>query len=77
MVAEVLKLPDRNVLDVPRALRALADQIERGDIPCHTVAFVIDCGSGKVEVGILGPVPEVRPAAHLMFALGMRALENG
>lgn len=77
MAAELLKFPERNVQDIPSALRVLADQVERGEIPCHTISFVIDCGGGKVEVGVLGPVAEVRPAAHFMFALGMRAMETG
>lgn len=78
MGAQLLTLPDRNIQDIPRALRALAEQVEKGQLgDCHNIAWVVDVGDGHVECGLLGAAPEAGPVAHLLFAKGMRALENG
>ena len=77
MSAVVLKLPDRDLTDVPRALRALADAVERGEFAdAHNVAWVIDCGDSRVECGLAGPAPEPGAAAHLLLAIGQRKLEG-
>ncbi len=78
MPAELLKLPDRNIQDIPRALRTLADQVEQGKLgDCHNIAWVVDVGDGRVECGLLGAAAEAGPTAYLLFGKGMRALENG
>lgn len=79
MIAELVKLPDRNVQDIPRALRTLADEIEQGKIggDCHNIAWVIDAGDGRVECGLLGPAAESGPTGYLLFGKAMRALEGG
>lgn len=78
MAAELVKLPERNVQDIPRGLRTLAEEIEQGKLgDCHNIAWVVDTGNGHVECGLLGASPEPGPLGHLLFAKGMRALENG
>jgi hypothetical protein len=77
MSAALLQFPDRDLADVPARLRALADQIEAGDYDdAHNLAWVIDCGNGRVELGVLGATPVPAAIAHFLFALGQRRLEN-
>lgn len=76
MTAVVVKLPDRDLTDVPKTLRALADAIERGEYgDAHNVAWVIDCGDSRVECGMAGAAPEPGATAHLLFAIAQRKLE--
>lgn len=78
MAAELLKLPERNIQDIPRALRTLADEVEQDKLgDCQNIAWVVHCEDGHVECGLLGAAPEPAPVAHLLFGKGMRALENG
>lgn len=78
MAAELLKLPERNIQDIPRTLRTLAEEIEQGKLgDCHNIAWVVDCGAGHVECGLLGAAAEAGPTAYLLFGKGMRALEGG
>ena len=77
MTATVLHLPDRDLTDVPRALRALADAIERGEYgDGHNAAWVVDCGDKRVECGLAGAAPEPWATAHLLFAIAQRKLEE-
>lgn len=72
----IIELPDRDLTDVPRALRALADGIERGDYgDAHNVAWVVDCGDSRIEIGMAGAAPEPGATAHLLFGIAMRKLE--
>lgn len=74
---KVLKMPERNVQDIPRALRTLAEEVEQGKLgDCHNIAWVVDVGGGRVEVGLLGAAAEAGPTAHLLLAKGLRALEG-
>ena len=76
MSATVVKLPDLDLADVPRTLRNLADAIERGEYgQAFNAAWVIDCGDGKVAVGMCGQSPLPGADAHLLLAMGMRKLE--
>lgn len=78
MAAELLKLPERNVQDIPRALRTLADEISQGKLgQVRTIVWVVDIEGQPVELGLLGAAAEVAPTAHLLLAKGMRALESG
>ena len=73
---EIIQLPDRDIGNVPRALRALADAIERGEFgDGHNVAWAVDCGRGRVEVGLAGPAPEAGITAYYLFGQAMRKLE--
>lgn len=64
--------------DIPGALRALAERIETGGygFAVHNVGWVMDCGDGRVEIGLLGAAPEPGATGHLLFALGQRKLEG-
>ncbi len=74
----VVPFPSSNTQDVPASLRALADSIEAGSYgDAHNVAYVIDCGDKKLNVGLLGKANEPGAEVHLLFALGQRLIENG
>lgn len=76
MTATILHLPDRDLTDVPRTLRELADSIERGEYgDGHNVAWAVDCGDSRVECGLAGAAPEPGATAHLLFAIAQRKLE--
>lgn len=66
------------VLSLPEALRRLASQIENGEYgDAHNLAWTIDCGDSRIELGYLGKSPEPACSAHFLFALAMRRLELG
>lgn len=76
MSATLIQMPDRNLSDVPNALRDLADAIEAGKYDgAHNLAWVIDCGDSRIEVGLLGKAPEPALTAYLLLGLGMRRIE--
>ena len=75
MPPQLLQFPKIDIADVPRGLREIADQIEAGDFGgAHNLAWVIDCGDGKVEVGMLGRAGEPGAVAHFLFSLGQQKL---
>lgn len=77
MTAQLLSLPLSDVQDVPLLLRNLADAIERGDYgDAHNLAWVIDCGDSRIEVGLMGPCGELAPMLHYLLALGVRKVEE-
>lgn len=75
MTLKVIKFPDKNISDIPRALRALADGIENGEYSPHNLAWVMDCGDAIVDLGLMGEAPEPGATAHLLFAVAQRKLE--
>lgn len=76
MAAELVKFPARDITDVPRMLRELADSVEAGKYgDAHNLAWVIDQGHGAIAVGLCGTAPELGPTAHFLLALGMRKIE--
>ena len=77
MTAELVAFPERDLKDLPRALRALAESVEKGEYDeAHNLAWVMDCGSARIEVGFLGQSPYPGSDAHLLLALGQRKLEH-
>lgn len=73
----VVSFPDRNISDIPRMLRAIANSIEGDEYgEVHNVVWVMDRGNGRIEVGLLGQSGEAAPAAHFLLALGMKKLES-
>lgn len=77
MSAVLLEFPDQNVADVPSCLRALADAIERGEYgDAHCVAWVVDCGNHRVEIGLAGTSPAPGAEGHLLFGIAMKKLEG-
>lgn len=78
MIAEVVKLPPTCFVDVPNALRELAKGIEAGEYgEAHNLAWVVDCGEGRIEVGLCGKAPETGVTAYFLLALGQRRIEGG
>lgn len=76
MSATLLKFPDVDIQDIPRGLRNLADAIEAGSWgDAHNVVWVVDCGDGKVELGMLGGTAEPGAVSHLLLGIAMRKLE--
>lgn len=73
----VVQLPRADIVDLPRGLRALADEIESGKYgDAHNLAWVIDCGDGRIEIGMLGNTAQPGAEAHYLYALAQRKLEN-
>ena len=73
----VINFPDRDVEDIPRMLRVIADEIESkqfGD--AHNLAWVIDCGDGRLEIGLMGAAPEAGVTAYYLYGKAMRKLET-
>ena len=74
-VLNVVPHPTADINDVVARLRSLADNIESGNFgTVHNVAWVADCGGGKVEVGLVGFAPEPASAAHFLFHCGAMKL---
>ena len=75
---KLIEFPGTNVADIPARLRDLASAIEEGNFgDAHGLAWVIDCGDGRCEVGYLGHAPGIAGAdAHLLLAIGQRKLEE-
>lgn len=74
---KVVELPVSDIGDVPRMLRTLADQIEAGDYgDAHNLAWVLDCGDGRIEVGLCGRAPEPGLTGHFLMAVGQRKFEG-
>mgnify|MGYP003394921790 CR=1 FL=1 len=73
----VVPFPDRDLSDIPSALRRIADGIEKGEYgDAHNLAWVIDKGNSEIDVGLCGHSAEPGAVAHYLFALGQRNLEN-
>lgn len=74
---KVVELPATEMLDVPAALRRMADRIEAGEFgDAHNVAYAVDCGDQVLEVGLLGTAPEGGTTAYYLFGRAMRKLEG-
>lgn len=74
---KLLDLPTRDLADLPKSLRNLADAIEAGEYDdAYHLAWCIDCGDGRIEVGLIGQTPEPGAIAHYLFALAQRKLES-
>lgn len=78
MSLKLIEFPSRpGAQDLPDALRALADDIEAGTFgDAHNLAWAIDCGDGRVEIGLMGPAPQPGATAYLLFGLAKRKIED-
>jgi len=75
---KVVQLDAGNIGDIPAALRALAESIEAGNFDdAHNLVWVIDCGAGRVEVGLMGRAGELGAVAHFLLSLGAVRLQDG
>ena len=78
MAAELVKFPERDIGDVPRMLRSIANGIENGEYgDAYNLAWIVDCGNGKIAVGLCGTAEEPALTGHFLMSLGMRELEKG
>lgn len=75
---KVVPIPTSDISDVARGLRSLADAVERGDYQdAHNLAWVIDGGNGRIDIGMLGRAPEPAATAYFLYGLAKRRLEDG
>jgi hypothetical protein len=73
----LVELPIADVGDISRGLRAVADAIDAGTYAdAHRIVWVIDCGGGRIEVGMLGRSAIAGGEAHFILALAQRKLEG-
>ena len=74
----VLKFPDLpGCSDVASALRELADSVEKGlKGDAYNCAWVLDCGDGRIEVGLMGKSAEPAMKAYYLLGLAQRQLED-
>lgn len=75
---KVLQFPDLpGCQDVSSALRKLADEIDRGAKgDAHNLAWVLDCGDGECQIGLMGKAPEPAMTAYYLMGLAQRKLEQ-
>lgn len=78
MTLNVVQFPEQPAAqNIPNALREIAQSIEDGDYDdAHNLAWVMDCGDGRVEIGLLGPSPSPATMAYFLLGLGKRRLED-
>lgn len=75
---KLIELPVNDITDIPTRLRSFAEQIERGEFgDAHNLAWVIDCGAGKIEVGLLGRAATIGAECHLLLCAGALKIEQG
>lgn len=74
---KVLEFPSSpGCTDVAAALRRLADGIEAGEYgDAHNLAWSLDCGDGRIEIGLQGKAPEPGVTAYYLFGIAQRKLE--
>jgi hypothetical protein len=74
---KIVEFPVGTAESVPDSLRTLADSIEKGNFGTgHNVAWVVDCGGGRVEVGLSGKAASRGAEAYLLLGMGQRRLEQ-
>lgn len=79
MTLKVIKFPEHYAaLDIPAALRVLADEIESGEHGAtHTLLWVIDAGDSRIDMGLMGKAGERGITAHFLAAVAQRKIEAG
>ena len=79
MTLKLIDFPDRPATqDIPSALRLLAAQIQAGEFDdVHNLAWVIDCGDSRVEIGLMGHAPQPGATGHLLFSLAQHKMLTG
>ena len=72
---KLVTLKSGNLTDIPAALRLMADRIEAGEYgDAHNLAWVIDCGDGRTDCGLLGKAPEPGLTGYFLFGRAMNRL---
>lgn len=79
MSLNVVQFPEHHAaLDIPAALRTLADNIEAGDHgDCHTLLWIIDAGDGRIDIGLMGKAGESGITAHYLAAAAQKRMLSG
>ena len=63
------------ILSVSAGLRKLADEIDKGDFDAaHNLIWCMDCGDGRVELGLLGQTAEFVPTAYYLAGLAKHTM---
>ncbi len=78
MSINVVKFPEHfAALDIPEALRTLANEIEAGNHgDCYNLFWAIDAGDGVIDVGLMGKSAEPAMTAHFLAAVAQRKIEG-
>lgn len=62
-------------MDIPTALRDLADRIQTGQYgSANNLAWVIDRGNSDIHVGLMGRAAAPGSEAHLLLAMGQKRI---
>ncbi len=62
---------------IARSLREMAAALEAGEYStAKNLVWVIDCGDGTIECGIVGETVSCGAEAHFLLSLGERKLQN-
>ena len=79
MTAQLLDFPlNSSMLDIPSALRELADQIERGEHgDAFSLMWVIDTGNSQMSLGLMGKSPQPGLLAYYMAGAVQKKLLTG
>lgn len=77
MTAELVAFPEVDVRDIERGLQKLLDDIGDGKYgAAHNVVWVVDCGDGKIDFGMLGSAAEPGAVAYFLMAMAMQKLAS-
>lgn len=75
---KVIQLPVHDIADVAGGLRRLADEIDAGKYrDAYNVVWIVDCGSGTVELGMLGQSAEPGAVSILLMRLAEQKILDG
>ena len=75
---KLVSLPVHSVGDIAGGLRRLADDIEAGKYrDAYNVVWIVDCGSGTIELGMLGQSAEPGAVSLLLMKMAERKIIDG
>lgn len=79
MALQLIQFPEHfAALDIPAALRILADNIEAGEHgEAHTLLWIIDAGDGQIDLGLMGKAGEAGLTAHFLAAAAQKRILSG
>lgn len=79
MALQLIQFPEHfAALDIPAALRILADNIEAGEHgEAHTLLWIIDAGDGQINLGLMGKAGEAGLTAHFLASAAQKRILNG
>lgn len=76
----VIQFPEHfAAIDIPNALRTLADEIESGQMggAAHALLWVVDAGDGDIEMGVMGKVSDAGFAAYFLAGAAQQKIMKG